>query len=407
MSEREYSVIFLPTLGCDACCDYCFEDKSVGRMALDRWAALLDALLDFADTRHVKLLHVYWQGGEVLTLTPEWVEQAQEVMRQKTASRDCTIANYIQSNLLAYDDRWNPLIAGMFGNSVGTSMDFPNRHRRMPGGHPEEYTERWMRNVRRAMDAGIRIGVIAVPSAETLQLGAEAFYSFFTEQVGVTDFQVNSPFPGGQSNTVQRDLPLDARRYGAFLVNLTDVWLERGYRQGVALRPSIELLNHYLGRGCQLPCFWQDNCSNGFVCVDPEGNVSQCDCWAASYPGMRFGNIFGDLTLASILEQSSARGEFMDRPGRLVESSDCLECEHLSLCHGGCPVRAFSTYGRLDAKDPYCESYKMLFEHLKGVAVRVAESKCDRRPEQLRGSSPARRTPDRSASEQCCKGAKL
>ena len=49
-------------------------------------------------------------------------------------ARGRTTVNCLQSNLLAYEPRWNLIIAGMFNNSVGTSMDFPNRHRRMPGG---------------------------------------------------------------------------------------------------------------------------------------------------------------------------------------------------------------------------------------------------------------------------------
>jgi radical SAM protein with 4Fe4S-binding SPASM domain len=379
MSKLEYSVIFLPTLHCDARCDYCFEDKSIGQISPEHFEDFLDKLLDFADVRHISRLHLYWQGGEIFTLTPPWMEKAYRLIQEKSAARGCEIRNYLQTNLLAYDDRWNNIIATMFGNSAGTSMDFPNRHRRMPGGTPEEYTERWMRHVQHAMAADIRLGVIAVPSAETLQMGAEAFYDFFTRQVGVTDFQVNSPFPGGQSNEVKGDLPLDAHALGRFLIDLTDIWLERGYGQGILLGPSAELLNHFLGRENRLPCYWQDNCANGFSCVDPAGHVSQCDCWAASYPGMRYGNMLGEVPLATLLEKSAVRREFLDRPGYLVANSDCLECEHLGVCHGGCPVRAYSTYGSLLEKDPYCETYKMLFSHVKqiaaGIATRTGESK--------------------------------
>ncbi len=375
MSEAEYSVILLPTLECDARCDYCFEDKMRGRMPPDRFIEFLDRLLDFADARHVNVLHLYWQGGEVLTLAPEWLEQAHAVSREQAAARGRTIVHHLQSNLLAYDDRWNPVIASMFANDVGTSMDFPNRHRRMPGGSPEEYTERWTRNVRKARDAGIDVGVIAVASAETLKLGAEAFYTFFVEQVGVTDFLVNSPFAGGRPNDVKRDLPLDAQSFGGFLVELTDIWLERGYSQGIKVGPSSELLCAFLGRDARLPCFWQDNCAHGFVCIDPEGNVSQCDCWVASYHDMRFGNILNGTPLAVVLEQSPVRKEFLYRPGILVAQTDCIQCEHLAVCHGGCPVRAFTTYGRLTAKDPYCEAYKMLFTHVKQAAARIAYGK--------------------------------
>jgi sulfatase maturation enzyme AslB (radical SAM superfamily) len=53
--------------------------------------------------------------------------------------------------------------------------------------------------------------------------------------------------------------------------------------------------------------------------------------------------------------------EFVERPKHLVENEDCLSCRYLSICHGGCPVRAYSAKGTIMAKDPYCEVYKVVF----------------------------------------------
>jgi radical SAM protein with 4Fe4S-binding SPASM domain len=368
--NRDFSIIILPTLNCNASCDYCFEDNRKGRMSHECFERIMDAILAFMETRHIDTLYLYWQGGEVMTLSPAWLERAHRIIAEKTEGTSRVIVNYLQSNMLAYGDEWAPIISTMFGNGVGTSMDFPNRNRHMPGGSTREYTAKWMRKVDRAIEAGIHIGVIALPGEETLELGATKFYAFFAEQAGITDVQVNTPFPGGRANDAKRTLPLDPRALGRFLTDLTDVWLERGYRCGVRVGPSSELLDCLLhGRGIT-PCYWQDNCASGFFCIDPHGFVSQCDCWSASYPQMRFGNVFEE-PLTALLERSDVRQAFLARPGSLVRHGDCIECRYLSLCHGGCPVRAFSTYGRLDVKDPYCEVYKALFAHMERVASRI------------------------------------
>ena len=372
MTDTSFSVILLPTLQCDARCDYCFVDTTTGHMTLETFSQLLEKLFDFMDERDIGILNLYWQGGEVFTLSPEWFYGAHERMQAMATRRGRSLANFLQSNLLAYGKEWDPVIDEVFGNTVGTSMDFPNRHRRVAGGTPEAYTERWTRNVRKVRDAGVGVGVIAIPGAETLDLGAEAFYSFFVNEIGICDFQVNPPFPGGRKNETKSGLPLDAQRLGDFLVDFTDLWLERGHGRGIKVGPSSEILDYYLHGDTVIPCFWQDNCANNFVCIDPAGNVSQCDCWVASYPEMRFGNLLEDGPLWTLLEKSSARQHFWERPATLLQESDCIECEHLAICHGGCPVRAYSTFGTLLEKDPYCETYKILFARMQEISARIA-----------------------------------
>ena len=251
-------------------------------------------------------------------------------------------------------------------------MDFPNQHRRMPSRPPEEYTARWTKNVGEVLATGISVGVIAVPSVETLERGAQAFYDFFVKEAGIYDFQVNPPFPGGAANEAKKSLPLDPYRFGDFLVELSDIWLAHGFNYGVKVGPFSEILDYFLHGDTVIPCFWQANCADNFICIDPRGNVSQCDCWVASYPEMHFGNLFKTSSLSALLKTSPVRREFLGRPGILMQTRDCAECEHLAFCHGGCPVRAYSTHNTLHEKDPYCETYKQLFSHLKKAASRIA-----------------------------------
>ena len=368
MTGSHFSLILLPTLRCNADCEYCFENKSDHHLTLDKLTVLVEKVMDFLEQAQIKRLSIYWQGGEVTTLSPEWFEQANVIIRQSAEARNKEVVNYIQSNMIGYSKKWNKVISEMFGNSVGSSMDYPNLHRRLTGGRPEEYEKLWEQKVQEAREAGIKVSVIAIPNEKTLLMGAERFYSRFVDELGMTEFQINTPFPGGLSNSVKDGYPLDADRLGTFLLDLAKIWAERGYGKGIQAGPFDRLMEYFVHGHKNLLCIWQDNCVNDFVCIDPQGYVSQCDCWAASYPTSRFGNIFGSDSVSTLLRSSEARRRLLERPGVLIQREDCIECRYLAICHGGCPVRAYTVHGDLNRKDPYCSVYLALFEGMEKIA---------------------------------------
>ena len=369
MTASRFSLILLPTLGCNADCEYCFENKTNQHLTLDQFAVLFEKVMDFLEQESIGRLSIYWQGGEVMTLPAEWFEQANIIIRQSAGSRKKEVVNYIQSNMIGYNAKWNRVLSDMFGNSVGSSMDFPNLHRRLTGGGPEEYEALWVKKVREAREAGIQVSVIAIPNEKTLEMGAERFYSRFADELGITEFQVNTPFPGGSSNRVKAGYPLDAERLGRFLLDLAEVWIERGFGKGVQAGPFDRLMEYFVHGNKNLLCIWQANCANEFVCIDPQGHVSPCDCWEASYPDFRFGNIFGCDSLSTIIRKSKARQQLGERPEVLIQREDCIDCRYLGICHGGCPVRAYTVQGDLYRKDPYCPVYQALFEGMERIAA--------------------------------------
>ena len=175
MTGTHLSLILLPTLRCNADCDYCFEVKTNDSLTLDRFALLLEKVLDYMDEHSIQKLTIYWQGGEVMMLPPEWYEQAHDVIQQLADAKDKEIMNALQSNLIGYDKKWNSILEKMFGNNLGSSLDYPNLHRKLSGGNPHEFTAIWHRNLQVAKEAGIDIGVISIPNPETFKVGAEGF----------------------------------------------------------------------------------------------------------------------------------------------------------------------------------------------------------------------------------------
>ena len=331
---------------------------------------LTKRLLDHMEREDVAECEIFWQGGEALLMGPEWYAEVRQTMADAAATRGRRFVHSLQTNLIGYSPAWNGLIFDMFGGIIGTSMDFPNRHRKLLNGSADDYTRIWRKRLDEARDAGIHVGVIAVLHQGSLEAGAEAFYHYFTEELGLDDFQVNTPFPGGPANDSPAEFQLDPARLAGFLGELFDLWAGHGFEQGIALGPFDALIHHFTGQPARLPCIWKENCSNQFISVDAKGTVAQCDCWVTSYPDHWFGNLFDEPDLTRMLEQSPARRNFVERPGKLVAEEDCLECRFLSICHGGCPVRTHAALGTIDAKDPYCEVYQTIFrraEHLGGL----------------------------------------
>jgi radical SAM protein with 4Fe4S-binding SPASM domain len=371
MSGRIFSVILLPTSACNVACDYCFEHKTPHRLSSALLPLLTRRLLEHLENEDIEECEIYWQGGEAMIMGPGWFADAGNVMDRLAAERGRRFTHYLQTNLIGYSPAWNDVIRGMFQNSLGTSMDYPNVHRKLFTGGAKAYTELWTRRLHEAKAAGIEVGVIAVLHQASLEAGAVSFYRYFTEELELDDFQVNTPFPGGPASQIEGGFQLDLDELAKFLGELFDIWMERGYHSGVTLGPFDALIDHFTGQVARLPCIWKENCSNQFISVDSKGTVAQCDCWVTSYPEYFFGNIFHEPDLTRMLKTSRARRDFVERPKRLVQDEDCLSCRYLSICHGGCPVRTYSARGTMMTKDPYCEVYKVIFARAETHARNV------------------------------------
>ena len=372
MIGRHFSLILLPTNKCNVACEYCFENKTNDFMSHEQLSIVIEKLLDHMERKAIASMTIYWQGGEIMLLPPAWFERAHALIQKAADARGKRITHSLQSNMIGYTPRWNPIIAEMFGNSVGTSMDFPNLYRKARHGTPAQYTALWSRNVRTARQADIHIGVIAIPNKGTLQVGAERFYTYFVDELGITDFQINTSFSGGEPNDVKHESILDMDGLSQFCVDLATVWVERGYEQGVKLSPFDQLLRHFTGEGACLPCIWLQNCTDEFVSIDARGHVAQCDCWVTSYPDYWFGNIFDEVSFTELMQKSQARQRFQARPEALMQHESCVECDYLSICHGGCPVRTYAITGDFFVKDPYCKVYKAIFSTMEAMAARMA-----------------------------------
>jgi uncharacterized protein len=378
MPLNHFSVLISPTFRCNADCEYCFENKTSDVMELEDFERIVPKIVTYMRRQEVTDLTLFWTGGEILTMSPEWLHRAHDICREIAEKSEISIKNKVQSNLIGYGSRFRRVISEMFNDNVGSSLDFPNLYRKVAGGTPETFNETWLRRYEEAKEDGIKVGVIAVLNEASLSVGANEFYSYYINKLGMNSFQVNTPYPGGPPTPAKRNFPLDGDLLGRFYLELFELWMRKGRLEGVSISPFDQLIQYFQSGENNLSCSFRENCADIFIGIDPKGKVSQCEGFTACYPEYVFGNILICEDMADIMN-GPIRKQLLERPTRLLEEEDCWECEYVAICHGGCPVHAYGTTGNLFAKDPDCKSRKALFSLARNAAIEIDRLESARR----------------------------
>lgn len=371
-------LIIMPTLQCDSHCDYCFQAKRERSMLHEDLSRVLEKLADYLDERQIGTCTIYWLGGEPLTLSPDWFLKAWDIIRAVECRRSKKFINRLQTNLMAYSKEWNHIISEMFLGEVGSSLDFPNVHRRLIGGTAGSYNAIWVEKYREARSNGIEVGVISVPNAETLKRGAAEYFSYYFEEIGLKHVHVYPPLSVRSGRSSSLGFPLDNRALGEFYRDLVEIWSDRISGNDIGITPFDQLLSYFIDRDKRhLSCEMSPNCAGKYLCCDPVGNLMQCDCWT-NFPDYWFGNILSDAGFSEVMGSSSME-RLKGRPGYLVRNDKCLECHYLGICHGGCPARTLGAGGDLFDRDPYCEALLVLFEAVEEASRRIEGEKLQKR----------------------------
>jgi len=358
------NLIMLGTTRCNADCRYCFVQKEPATMDAGDLGRIFRAVEEYAAEHDADRLYFFWQGGEAMLLGPDWYRRMHDLAGRVFGRRQ--VQHHIQTNMLAYDDSWGRVINEVFGGSVSTSMDFPNIHRRL-GGSCEAYSRGFLAAVRRARDDGIVVRAISVLNAETGARGARAFYDHCFKESGFKDIQINFPYYLGASADFPAGMRPQLSPLCVFFEELIDIVVAEAQADGVEVSPISEMIKYFGGnREDPASCIWSTDCTRDFACIGPRGDVSLCDCWVAGMDKWREGNVL-KTPLGRILA-GPVRKRLAGRPASLYRS-ECGECRYLSVCHGGCPLRAEAFHGDFRRPDHYCPVYQAIFARVESAVA--------------------------------------
>ncbi|WP_321815078.1 MULTISPECIES: anaerobic sulfatase maturase [unclassified Paraburkholderia] len=384
---------------CNLDCSYCFylekaalyRDSNRHRMSDDVLEAYVRDYIAATPPDHEVVFT--WQGGEPSLLGLAFYERA--IALQQRYGEGRRIANSFQTNGLLIDEAWCDFFK-QHDFLIGLSLDGPahlhDAYRVTVGGRPSHALV--MRALDRLKAWGVRYNVLACVNHRSSQAPLEV-YRFLREH-GVEYMQfipvverapgeqereigLTLRGPGGkvlsaaarpQADTSVTEWSVRPEHYGTFLSTIFDEWIKRDVGNIHVMNFEWALAN-FMGRP-GASCHHQPTCGKAVV-VEHNGDVYACDHYV--YGDYRLGNL-AQNDFASMLDlplqQRFGRDKFEALP------QQCLRCNMLKGCWGGCPKHRFtrSTEGE-PGLNYLCQGYYHFFSHcvpwLKALA-QIVES---------------------------------
>jgi uncharacterized protein len=322
-AKRGLSLIMKVISACNLACRYCDADiRSNRRMSLDTVSQIIKKALDYAD--YVKFI---WHGGEPLLMGIQFYEKVVEL--QKTYKREGqTIINDLQTNGTLISQEWVDFFkANDF--HVGVSLDGPpevhNANRVFRNG--EGSFEQVMRGIRLLKENGVKFGVLAVITKETVKIGAKRFLDFFIEN-GIFKIGI---LPQRPALNIGRTDALSREEFEKFVIELFDYWYSLDDPR-IEIRELDAILDRIFGAESKI-CFFGGDCRDKILAITPNGDVYTCDEFMFD-ERYKLGNV-REQTFEEMLNPMNPkliRIRLED-----LETKKSISCKYSKICNYGCP----------------------------------------------------------------------
>lgn len=353
-------VIMQPTTLCNLDCRYCYLPfrKSNLRMLEKVASSVAASVSEWTTTDSVE---VCWHGGEPLSAGRQHLGQLME----KFAGLD--VVHSIQTNATLIDQEWVEFLSERKVH-VGVSIDGPstdNSQRRDHGGAPS--FDRAVRGIRRLVEAGQDVSVIAVVSDPTPSR-ARRLYEFVAG-LGCRWLGVNIEEREGVN---ERPTAQQAGDVVGFWAAMIDAWRTSGGE--LEVREVDRVLSH-IGSVIE-----KKRRGDSAVVVDPlptvawNGSVTLISPELAGFESPRLGDFACGNVLHTDLRtliNAGLRKEWVEEYFAGIDRCRTT-CQYFDFCGGGHPANRYFELGRLDSTETdYCRNSKI---YLMEGALRYADA---------------------------------
>lgn len=362
--RRGFFAILMPTLECNMSCSYCFVRHEAGRWSDGQTDHVLHEVFALARREHVDHLRIHWQGGEPLLMGVDYWARTLERAGALAAASGIETEQVMQTNLTLYEPALAPLVREHLGGRLGTSFEEHDR----TIGEDRDYVREWKASLDAARSDGIEVGVLTLLRPWMLGEDGGKYLDGLSRRYALSGVRITLPFATSNG----RGGFLDPAQAGRFLVEAYSFWEDGGGDDRLRVKPFAFLRSLLTGTDPREHglCFFALNCASVGLAVTPEGNVTLCDNFATDPAWEPFGNLF-ESTLATVYD-GTVRARIRAAVSDLI-CSECLECDHLALCNGGCLARSVPGPGGRP-RFHYCVTYRMLFDEIRRRASRRGRS---------------------------------
>ncbi len=357
------TLILKATEQCNANCYYCDVVRKADtghKMSLEVVETLFARVNEYLNSQNDERVELLWHGGEPLLMGPRFYESVLELQQKHCNVTKQRIRHSIQTNLTVFSERYVDILRRMGVTSVGTSFD-PEPRVRGLGKEIDTlaYNRRFLKALRILETNGFGWGMIYVVTRRNLKRPLDIFH-----------FLMNLKLSGGVNfNPVliydqeRRDIAISADEFAEFLGVVFEYWWK--HRQRFPdVQPFRSLVETIMEGRPSMGCADSGDCTYHHLNVAPNGETSQCGR-AADWGLLSFGNI-KDKPLYELLRDRQ-RDTFVRRLD-VLRQGECKECRFWNLCHGGCPLDAYSKHASFMHKSEWCASKRrFLLEYFQPI----------------------------------------
>ena len=352
------TVIFKPTEACNAGCVYCDvvhkKGHSPRKMPLKTLEKFFFRLNEFLVERPDENMEVVWHGGEPLSLGPEYFAHALRLQQKHCADTGERIRHCIQSNLTLLTRELAGALKKLGIDNIGSSFDPIGNVRGLGKRRDSDaYNKRFMDAVCLLDDEGISLGIIYVVTKLSLERPLEIFQTL-ANLAPRGGFMFNPVLVYGRNLDY---LEVSPEEYVDFLGAIFPTWWHK--RDEFPLtEPFASLARNLLEESRSLMCSDSGACAYHHINVLPDGSLSHCGR-SADWNLLDYGSIF-DRSFSQVL--GDPQREILIERNTVLPQTECKGCRFWDICHGGCPLDAWSVAGSFLHKSEWCYAKKGFIE---------------------------------------------
>jgi uncharacterized protein len=355
-----YVVIAKPTRFCNADCSYCSSPPMEEMGANHEASWNIEKFKKYFDKVYPHMVagsFWIWHGGEPMLMGTEFYKQTYEYAQEKIKETGRPIYFSMQTNLLAYSDKWYPIFSEIFGGSISSSFDADETQRTIKGS-TETFSRVFKRSLTNVLEDGFRPMVIGVYTEETAPLMHKMYD--WSKSLGDLSFPLRFNYCHPTGRLESSGEAISPITYGKNLVELYNKWIIDV--PNFTITPLDQMFKKVIGMDGEGHCPWTKKCGGRFVEIEPNGDVYNCADFADLGNKYCFGNMNTEMTIEQMFASKPAL-QIRRRVNQVPVS--CQTCEHFDDCEGGCMRDSVLYKHGLYGKFHYCQSWKMVFSRIK------------------------------------------
>ncbi|RKF19963.1 anaerobic sulfatase maturase [Alginatibacterium sediminis] len=359
-TQLPFSLIIKPVGSqCNLRCSYCYyiNNDRQHKMTIDVLSEMIAQHIQ-AQPEHTSYVDFIWHGGEPMMRGLSFYESV--VSEQKKLKTNKKIKNTLQTNGTLITEAWATFFADN-NFMIGISIDGPelvHNIGRIDKRGDSSY-EKTIKGLALLNKYNVEFNTLTVINNRSFHRGKEIYRS--KKEQGCTYLQFQPCIDHELDRISDHDWSLSGSQWGTFLCDVFDEWCieDIGTTYVQFFENCLAILMDYPSQMCH----HAPTCGQQLI-AEANGEVFSCDHFAYQSHSLGQCTDPSDKEYSSLKEMvnSSDQREFGENKRNQL-AQQCLSCDFLPLCNGGCPKNRTLSTQHNEPLNSLCIGYKQFFHY--------------------------------------------